>query len=76
MKERQREKLSRTLYVAPGDKLICTLTDKHTGEEHRFEEDINRVMTIDTVVTFELEDGEIVLGLSDGIGAIFGKAKQ
>lgn len=74
MKERQREKLTQTIYVAPGDRLNCTLTDKYTGKVYRFKEDINRFMTIDTVVTFEFENGEVVLGLSDGIGAIFGLA--
>lgn len=75
MKERNRYPLSGgPIFVCPGDLLRVTVTEEETGKKFFFEEDIGRTMTIDTVVTFDIEDGEILLGLTDGVGAIFGKA--
>jgi hypothetical protein len=51
--------------------LMCSVEDKKT--HHKFVEKIGREITVDTVVTFDVD--EPVLGLSDGIGAIFGKAE-
>lgn len=71
IQERQRKKLSGgPVHVLPGDKLICTVTDKKTGRVERFEEEIGRLMVIDTVVTFDVKDE---FGLEDGIGAVFGR---
>ncbi|MFA5344817.1 MAG: hypothetical protein WC315_00885 [Candidatus Omnitrophota bacterium] len=70
MKERTRNKLSHTVNLEPGDKLICTVNDH--GRVDQFEEKIGRKMTVDTVVTFDVD--QPILGLSDGIGAIFGKS--
>jgi hypothetical protein len=75
MKERQRNSLGRTIYLSPGDILRCRVQDRETNEEITFTEEIGRTINIDTVVTFDVEEGEEVLGLTDGIGAIFGKAK-
>ena len=71
IQERQRHAFSAPVHVLPGDKLICTATDKKTKKTHVFEENIGRTMTIDTVVTF---DAKNEFGLEDGIGAVFGKA--
>jgi hypothetical protein len=71
MKERNRYKFTAPVYVQTGDKLVCTCEDKKTGRVERFEEKIGRTMVIDTVVTFDV--GEPIFGLSEGIGAIFGK---
>ena len=71
MVERQRHTLTTPVFLAPGDVLICTVQDKKTF--HKFTEKIGREITVDTVVTFDVD--EPVLGLSDGIGAIFGKAE-
>ena len=59
--------------MLPGDELVCTVRDGRTQEEITVTEEIGRTMTVDTVVTFDVE--EEVLGLTGGIGAIFGKAK-
>ncbi len=72
MKERQRSKLAHTVCLLPGDKLRCTVHDRKSGLKQQFEEDIGRKVLVDTVVTFDVD--EPILGLSDGIGAIFGKA--
>jgi hypothetical protein len=71
MKESNRYKFVAPVHILPGDKLICTCKDK-TGRVERFEENIGRTMEIDTIVTFDV--GEPIFGLSEGIGAIFGKA--
>jgi hypothetical protein len=73
MKERQRHNLNRTLCILPGDKLICSVDDRDTKKTYTFSEDIGRHLEVDTIVTFDVD--EPVLGLVDGIGAIFGKAK-
>jgi hypothetical protein len=52
-----------------------TAHDGDTGTTQKFTEDIGRAVDVDTVVTFDVEEGEEVLGLTEGIGAIFGKAK-
>lgn len=70
IRERQRSKLDGPLHMLPGDKLICTVTDRKTGEQHTFEENIGRQMVVDTVVTFDCAG---ILGLKDGIGAVFGR---
>ena len=75
MKERQRNSLNRTVHMIPGDRLVCRVQDRATNEEITFTEKIGRTIDVDTVVTFDIEEGEEVLGLTDGIGAIFGKAK-
>jgi hypothetical protein len=72
MRERQRNTLPTPVHLEPGDLLICTVTDRKTKTAHQFREEIGRRITVDTVVTFDVE--EPVLGLSEGIGAIFGKA--
>jgi len=74
MKERQRNSLGRTVHLFPGDSLICTVKDGATQTEQRFVEKIGRRIDVDTVVTFDVD--EEVLGLTDGIGAIFGKAAK
>jgi hypothetical protein len=71
LKERQRHPLKFPLHVRPGDKIVCTCKDK-TGRVERVEENINREMIVDTVVTFDIITP--TLGLSEGVGAIFGKA--
>lgn len=70
MKERQRNKFSHPVHIHPGDTLTCEVTDEETGEVHRFTEEIGRSIVVDTVVTFDVD--EPVLGIVDGIGAIFG----
>lgn len=72
MRERKRYALPHTVYVNPGDILKCTVTEKN-GEQHQFTEKIGRSLEVDTVVTFDVD--EPILGLVDGIGAIFGKAQ-
>ena len=74
MKERQRNSLGYPVHLFPGDRLICRVQDGKTQEEITFTEEIGRSVTIDTVVTFDVD--EEVLGLTDGIGAIFGKAAK
>jgi hypothetical protein len=74
MKERQRNSLGRTIHLSPGDRLICTVQDGATQTEQRFVEKIGRRIDVDTVVTFDVD--EEVLGLTSGIGAIFGKAAK
>ena len=71
MRERQRSTLKNPVLLQPGDALICTVVDKKRC--YRFQENIGREVIVDTVVTFDVD--EPVLGLSDGIGAIFGKAE-
>lgn len=74
MLERQRNKLPCPVHLCPGDKLICRVSDRKTKKAHQFEEKIGREVTVDTVVTFDLD--EPTLGLkAGGIGAIFGKAE-
>ena len=71
IRERQRNELVRgPITLFPGDRLIATVKDELTGEEHTFEEEIGRTMVVDTVVTFDCKDE---FGLKDGIGAVFGK---
>ncbi len=72
MKERQRYTLPDPVRIQPGDRLICTVSDRKTGHIHEFQEKIGRTMTIDTVVTFDVN--KETLGLKHGIGAIFGEA--
>jgi len=52
------------------------MQDRATKTQQRFVEDIGRPIAFDTVVTFDVEEEEEVLGLTDGIGAIFGKAAK
>jgi hypothetical protein len=70
MKERIRYKLASPVNLIPGDTLKITVRDE--GHVESFEEKIDYAMTVDTIVTFELD--EPILGLSSGIGTIFGKA--
>ena len=70
MRERCRHKLPHPVSVFPGDKLICSVTEK--GQCYEFREDVGREMVIDTILTFDVD--EEILGLENGIGAIFGKA--
>lgn len=72
MKVRQRNKLPKPIQCAPSDKLICKVYDTKAQKWYEFTEKIGRLIVIDTIVTFDLD--EPTLGLSDGIGAIFGKA--
>ncbi len=73
MRERQRHTLATPAHIEPGDLLVCRVTDRKTKKVHEFREKIGRKLDFDTVVTFDVD--EPVLGLSDGIGAIFGKAE-
>lgn len=72
LKERQRNKLSYPVNLLPGDILVCEVQDSETGEVHKFTEKIGRQMKVDTVVTFDVDADEPVLGIVDGIGAVFG----
>lgn len=56
--------------VAPGDLFRITLT-RERDKKYKFEEKIGQHMVIDTIITFDCTD---ILGLSDGVGCIFGKA--
>jgi hypothetical protein len=70
MKERQRHTLSQPVHIEPGDTLKVSIHDK--GTRHSFTELVGRHATVDTIVTFDVD--EPILGLRDGIGAIFGEA--
>lgn len=72
MRERQRNRLTAPVEIYPDDTLRCSVYDRKTKRHHEFSETIGRRMTVDTVVTFDVD--EPVLGLVDGIGAIFGRA--
>lgn len=74
MKERQRNELPYPVCVQPGDTLICSVDDRKTGKTHKFREQIGRCIQVDTVVTFDVD--EPMLGLVDGIGAIFGTSDE
>lgn len=75
MKERRRKSLPTPVHLLPGDRLICTVDDHKTKKTHRLKEKIGRVVTVDTIVTFDLD--EPALGLeAGGIGAVFGKAVE
>jgi hypothetical protein len=52
--------------VFPGDTLIAMLDDREVGRH-----EITEAFVFDTLLIVKPEPGE--LGLSDGIGAIFGK---
>jgi hypothetical protein len=72
MKERQRNELPQPVHVQPNDWWICEIQDRKTGKVYAYAEKIARKMTIDTVVTFDLD--EPALGLkAGGIGALFGE---
>ena len=71
MRERQRHTLAGgPVRIEPGDTLKCWVWDRKLSKCHVFEEKIGRKLTVDTVVTFDID--EPILGLEDGIGAIFG----
>ena len=72
MKERQRHSLPNPVFLLPGDTFKCRVPDRQTKQDYIFEEKIGRTQKVDTVVTFDVD--EPVLGLSSGIGAIFGEA--
>lgn len=72
MKLRKRHKLDKPVELCPGDKLICTVTER--GRAYMFTEFIGRKQIVDTIVTFDVE--EPVLGLTSGIGAIFGESER
>ena len=74
MKERQRHSLGRTIHMLPGDHLVCRVQDRATKTQQSFVEKIGRPIDVDTLVTFDVD--EEMLGLTDGIGAIFGKAAK
>ena len=71
LKERLRHTFANPIKLKPSDLLQCTVSDRETTQV--FSERIGREVTIDTVVTFDVVDP--ILGLSDGIGAIFGRAE-
>ncbi len=73
MRERQRYTLDTPTRIEPGDLLICRVVDRKTKKVHEFHEEVGRKLVVDTVVTFDVD--KPVLGLSDGVGAIFGKAE-
>lgn len=73
MRERQRHTLAGgPVRIEPGDTLKCWVWDRKLSKYHVFEEKIGRKLTVDTVVTFDID--EPIFGLEAGIGAIFGKA--
>jgi len=72
LRERQRTQLQHPVLINPDDRLQCRIHDQKTGKTHVFTEVIGREMVVDTVVTFDVD--EPVLGLVDGIGAIFGRS--
>ncbi len=74
LKERQRHTLPVTVHTRPGDQLRCTVQDRKTMRQYSYREEIGRELVIDTIVTFDIPPGETVLGLTNGIGGIFGKA--
>lgn len=73
MKERQRHKLPHAVHIEPEDILTCTVDDKETKKTYEFREKIGHRLVVDTIVTFDVD--EPVLGLVDGIGAIFGRSE-
>lgn len=72
MRERQRNKLDCPVHIHPSDRLQCRVYDRKTKKTHVFTEVIGRKMVVDTIVTFDVD--EPVLGLVDGIGAVFGRS--
>lgn len=74
MRERQRHKLPQPVHIEPGDVLVCSVDDRKAMKTYQFQEKIGRRLIVDTIVTFDVD--EPVLGLVDGIGAIFGKAGE
>lgn len=74
MKERQRHDLGREIHLEPGDLLQVSIQDHKTKTQDTLQERISRSLKVDTLVTFDVD--EPVFGLSDGIGAIFGKAAK
>lgn len=69
MKERQRHTLTSPVYLCPNDTLTVRILED--GKViHKFNETCKRTIRVDTVVTFDID--EPILGLVDGIGAIFG----
>jgi len=74
MRERQRHKLPHPVHIEPGDILVCRVQDRKRGKEYQYQENIGRKMIIDTVITFDVD--KPMLGLVDGIGAIFGDSGE
>lgn len=74
MRERQRYKLPHPVHIEPGDHLVCRVDDREKKKAYQFTENCGRKMVIDTVVTFDVD--EPMLGLVDGIGAIFGDSGE
>lgn len=74
MKERKRHRLSNPVDLHPTDLLVCTLTDNEGNKKYRFVETCKRRIFVDTIVTFDVD--EPLLGLVDGIGAIFGDSGE
>lgn len=72
MKERQRHSLGRDVHIEPDDILSVSIQDRETKTQDTYSEKIGRKMVVDTIVTFDVD--EPVFGLTDGIGAIIGKA--
>jgi len=62
--------LPHPVHIFPGDKFICSVTEK--GRCYEFKEDIGREIVIDTIVTFDVS--EAILEVENGIGAVFGRA--
>jgi len=71
MRERQRNRLIQPVLLEPDDILRCRIYDREGGVIHEFTETADRNTMVDTVVTFDVD--EPMLGLVDGIGAIFGR---
>lgn len=74
MKERHRHNLGRDVHLEPGDVLQVSIQDRETKTQDSFMEKIGRKITVDTIVTFDVD--EPVFGLTEGIGAVFGKAAK
>jgi hypothetical protein len=71
MRERKRHDLGQDVHLDPDDTFSTSI---HDGPKvkHRTSEKVGRKLVVNTIVTFDVD--EPVLGLEDGIGAIFGKA--
>jgi|WetSurMetagenome_2_1015567.scaffolds.fasta_scaffold02116_7 hypothetical protein len=71
MRLRNKHKLD-PVKVLPGDELRCTVHDRK-GHFQTFVEKIGKAFTVDTIVTFDVD--EPLFGLKDGVGAIFGTSE-
>lgn len=61
------------LNLCPGDRIHLLYTNEDGLTTEVLMKEIDKVMSIDTGIVFELEDGD--LGMELGIGGAFGKKK-